>query len=99
MELIYFFIAIIISYILFSILFGALNNSILRVFVPLQKLTSRLKRKRTLYVFSYICTVIIVIKASEIYSFNIISFGVALGLVSALNNIVFEKGIINNSKK
>ncbi|CRK81261.1 hypothetical protein BN000_01161 [Neobacillus massiliamazoniensis] len=35
-----------ISFILFSILFGGLNKSMLRLFIPIQKFTNKLQRKR-----------------------------------------------------
>lgn len=98
MELIYIVISGIISSILFSTLFEALNKSMLKVFVPLQKLTRKLKRKRIYDVIAFLCFIFIATEIKEIYSLNAISFGIVLGLVFSLNDIIFEGGISNWSK-
>jgi len=54
MDLVYFLIVSIISNIIFTIIFLALNKSILGLFVPLQKLVYEIKKKTFLDYYSYV---------------------------------------------
>jgi hypothetical protein len=98
MEIIYVLISGTISSILFSILFKGLNNSMLKVFVPLQKLTRKLKRKRIYDAITLLCLIFIATEIKDMYSLNIICFGIVLGFAFSLNDIIFEGGISSWSK-
>lgn len=89
-------VAIIFS-ILCTILLGALNKSRLKLFVPIQRLTSGLKRKK---LFSYLTLLIfIAISAGlkDYYKLSDINYGLLLGFFFALQDIIFDKLITDNN--
>lgn len=75
---------------------GALNKSLLKLFVPIQKLTSNLKRKQFISSLSLIIVIIICGSLANYYKLNDIYYGVLLGFFFALQNIIFENPITDN---
>ncbi|GKU26072.1 hypothetical protein CFB3_02640 [Clostridium folliculivorans] len=82
-------ITIIISTVIFSIIFFALNKSMLKLFVPIQNFTSKLKRNRIYSGIIFIGTFIILSTTYDNYNLGYISYGVLFGLVNVLIGICF----------
>ncbi|NBG87197.1 hypothetical protein [Isachenkonia alkalipeptolytica] len=76
----------------FSFFFEAVNKSVLRPFEPIQRVTGKLKRKKTVYYFSVVIVLLVVLFIVEVYSLNDMGFAMILGFVFAMNNIFFQKG-------
>jgi cellobiose-specific phosphotransferase system component IIC len=87
------FIAGIIFLLIFTILLHALNKSILKLFVPIQKLTSNFKRKQFIRGLSLIIVITICGSLANYYKLNDIYYGLLLGFFLALQNIIFENPI------
>lgn len=84
---------VIIFYLLWSILLGVLNKSMLRVFVPIQKLTNKLKRKKLYSNLTSIIFIIISVGLKSTYKLSDINFAVLLGFLLALQDAIFDKTI------
>lgn len=93
MYYIYLIISVTISCILFSILFEGMNKSMLKVFVPLQKVTRKLKRRRLYSVITLFTIVFIAAAIRDFLNLNAVRFGIILGFAFALRDIIFEKNI------
>jgi len=73
-----------------SILLGALNKSRLRLFVPIQRMTNKLKRKR---LYSNLTMVILIIIGAGLrahYNLSDIKYGLLLGFFFALQDAIFD---------
>lgn len=75
-----------------SFFFEAFNQSILRPFEPIQRITGKLKKKKTVYYFSTVIVLFVVLFIVEVYSLSDMGFAMILGFMFALNNIFFQKG-------
>lgn len=82
-------ITIIISTVIFSIIFFALNKSVLKLFVPIQNFIRKLKRKRINSGIIFAGTFIILSTTYDNYNLGYIIYGVLFGLVNSLIGICF----------
>lgn len=73
-----------------SILLGALNNSMLKLFVPIQRVTSKLKRKKLYSNLTLILLITISAGIREHYTLSDMKYGLLLGFFFALQNIMFD---------
>ena len=93
MDIIYFFIVSIISNIIFTIIFLVLNKSILGLFVPLQKLANKAKKKNFFRVL-FICISLVICTVIAFYfSFKNIGVGIIFGVFMALETSIFDTKI------
>ncbi|PRR82659.1 hypothetical protein CLVI_16260 [Clostridium vincentii] len=90
MDGIYIIITSVIFSILFRILFIGLNNSALKLFVPLQNITRNLKRKGICNTIISLSFILIALGIKIFFNLNIIEFGIILGLFFAFIDIIFE---------
>ncbi len=81
----------IISTLLFSSLFIGLNNSMLHLFHPIQKLTHKLKRKKLCSYLTFLIIIIMITFFDAYFNLNNIILGILIGFFTALNTIVFEE--------
>ncbi len=92
------FVIIITVAIIFSIIcsigLNALNKSMLKLFLPIQRLTSKFKRKKLLSNITLIMFITISIGLSDYYKLSDISYGLLLGFFFALKDIIFDKLIL-----
>ncbi|MDR5659402.1 hypothetical protein RH915_07855 [Serpentinicella sp. ANB-PHB4] len=79
------------SYILWSILFGALNQSVLQLFVPIQKKTNKLKGKTLYRILPFIIFLTIMVSLDVGYQFGDFVFGLIIGCFLALNDAIFDE--------
>lgn len=93
MWFLYFIVSIVFSSLLFKVLFNGLNMSMLHLFVPIQKFTSKLKRKRLYYGIIAIIFIVTSVFIKDFFHLNNISSGILLGAFISLNDMVFEKGV------
>ncbi|MBK1811691.1 hypothetical protein JHL18_13795 [Clostridium sp. YIM B02505] len=82
-------ITVIISTVIFSIIFSSLNKSMLKLFVPIQNFTSKLKRKNLYSGIVFIGTFILISEIYDNYNLSYISYGILYGLVNALIGVCF----------
>ena len=90
MDLVYGILALVLSTVFFSILFEFLNMTLLHLFGPAQKFTSKLKGKKIYY---YVVVLIIIssnIFIMDFFHSNYIKSGIVLGLLISLNEIIFN---------
>jgi len=90
MDLVYGILALVLSTVFFSILFEILNRSLLHLFGPAQKFTSKLKGKKIYY---YVVVMIIIgsnVFIMDFFNSNYIKSGIILGLLISLNEIIFN---------
>lgn len=89
MDILYFIIATVLSLLFFNILLNALNKSMLRLFVPLQNFTNKLKRKKQYKtigagIFIFLCII------KDFFKLGYISYGIILGFFITLNEVIFD---------
>lgn len=87
------FITAIIVFIVCSILLGALNKSKIKLFVSLQNYTSRLKRRKLAGGVSLIVLILICASLSIYFELSDFNYGLLLGFLLALQNIIFNHPI------
>lgn len=89
MDFIYFFFAIVASSLIFSIIFRALNDSVLELFRPIQRYVRKLKRKELLYYIAFFIIVFVNALWLDMFSFWI--RGLIFGFFMALIEMIFDK--------
>lgn len=94
MGTIYSLITGIVSIFIFSIVF---EKS--KVFVPLQKLLRKSKRKGLCDNITFFASIVIILKINDFFNLGVIELGIISGLAFTLNSIIFEKNINVNTKK
>lgn len=82
-----------IFYLLCSILLSALNKSMLGLFVSIQKLTSKLKRKKLYSNLTSIIFITISVGLKSTYKLSDFNFALLLGFLLALQDAIFDKTI------
>jgi hypothetical protein len=80
-----------ISFILFSIIFGGLNKSMLRLFIPIQKFTNKLQRKRLYSNLTVIILIMISASINYYYKLGNLMYGSLIGFFFALKVIIFDE--------
>ena len=93
MDLIYFLLVTIITYVLSSIIFGALNNSTLQLFQSLQGQIAHLKRKKYYYIATKVGMIFILLLLNEVFDLRIVMSGVVFGSLMGLTDTIFGKSI------
>lgn len=83
------------SFIVFDILFYALNKSILKLFIPLQDYFCKIRRKEFFRMFLYSIFLGICVIIKDTWCFNYFKFGITLGVFYSFINMLFKKGIIS----
>lgn len=97
MELVYFLLVTIITYILSSILFGALNKSTLQLFSSLQGRIALLKRKRYYYIAVKIGMIFVLVFLNEAFDLKIVMSGILFGILMGLTDNTFGKSMVEGS--
>ena len=92
-DFLYFLIGFIVTYPIFSIVFQAFNDSVLRLCQPAQRYVRILKRKRFFYNLANVLMIFVSVYISEMFLLNRGSFGVLLGILMALVETVFDKNM------
>lgn len=90
MNLLEVVITAILSILGFSVFFKALNISMLKLFVPIQKKTNKLRRKSLYRDILGILFITLTIYFVEIFSLNNIIFGILLGFFISFDSVMFE---------
>lgn len=88
-----------ISFLFFDILFSALNQSMLRLFIPIQIKISAIKNPKIL---KFILNVIAIMMSSYWFTslkLSSLFFGIILGFFMSLINIIFSESITMQIKK
>jgi len=75
---------------------GALNQSMLRLFVPIQRLTGNLKRKNFYGNLTLVAFIVISAVLRNYFKLGDVNFGVLLGFFFALENVIFSNPIVEN---
>jgi uncharacterized protein YacL len=96
MDIIYTFVAVFISTILFAIIFDIVNQSF-KVFEPLKQLVKKVKRKNLLRVIINAIGIILSVAIKEFFNLNAIECGILLSFFVSLTGITF--GPWNHVKK
>lgn len=90
MDILYFIIATVLSLLFFNILLNALNKSMLRLFVPLQNFTNKLKRKKQYKAIGAAILIFLCIIVKDFFQLGYISYGIILGFFITLNEVIFD---------
>jgi hypothetical protein len=98
MDYLILFIVAAFSTIIFSILFNSINNNIFGVFMPIQKYTKNLKRKKLYNNIVSIIFILIAINIAWFLKLGSIGSGIILGVFIALNGVLFGSGFGDNLK-
>lgn len=86
------------SYIIFGIIFFALNNSILRTFITIQSYISKIRKKELFrLIFEAIFTGACVYVDSY-FNWNLLVFGALIGFSKSLIDILFLKGFMQSKR-
>ena len=95
LELLYCLGGMLLSFIVFDILFYALNKSILKLFVPLQNYFSKVRKKEFFRMFIYTIFLGVSVVIKDILDLNYFMFGLTLGIFYSFTNMLFKNGIIS----
>lgn len=93
-EFLLFLLVVIVSGIMFEILFYALNNSILRLFVPIQNHIGKIKNKKILKYFLYLISLLISVIIKQIFSLNYLIYGICLGFFYSFSTMIVGESIV-----
>lgn len=93
MDFLYFILGIMLSMILFSILFNGLNMSALHLFMPLQNFTRKLKRKKICYIVTATFAIFLSLFIKDLFLMSYMAYGILLGFLVSLVDTIFENGI------
>ena len=91
MYFLYMFIFGIVFYIIFSILFLGLNRSALKLFIPLQKLVNKSKRKKVYKNVVNIVFIFIYFYIIDSFKLNGILSGILISFFICLQEIIFTE--------
>ena len=83
------------SFIVFDILFYALNKSILRLFVPLQNYFDKIRKKDFFRMSIYATFLCVSVVIKNTLDLNFFMYGLILGVFYSFTNMLFKKGIIS----
>ncbi|MDU5108619.1 hypothetical protein [Clostridium sp.] len=87
-------VATIISGLIFEILFYALNNSMLMLFVPIQNSIARVKNKKTLKYILYLIFLCLAVQIKGIFNLNYLYFGICLGFFYSFSDMLVGESIV-----
>ncbi len=93
MENIYTFLGVVLSAIIFSIAFNALNESRLKLFVPLQNMARKSNHKKVLRVTTFLIAILICIIIKETLNLSFIVFAITVGFFSSLTEVIFSTSV------
>ncbi|WP_230459144.1 hypothetical protein [Terrilactibacillus tamarindi] len=83
-------ITMLVSMILFKVLFQGLNRSSLHLFGPLQKRTKRIKNKKRVQNIIFYILIIGFLMISNAVDLNSLASGIIMGFLISLNEIIFN---------
>ncbi|WP_346899368.1 hypothetical protein [Clostridium sp. UBA7503] len=93
MDFLYIVIGIIVAEFICLILFKGLNDSIIGLFKPMQKFVSKSKKKKVWSAMGYAIAVFIALAIKDRFELHYIWYGILIGVLLSLNDIIFETGI------
>ena len=92
MELLYLFGGVILSTIIFSIMFNKLDqNNVLKLILPLQKVVRKSKHKAVLRVATFLIAIFLCVIIRDFFDLSYFIFGTIVGFFSALIETIFSK--------
>lgn len=89
MYIVSFFISTIVSLLVFKTLFNALSNRV-SIFAPIQRFANRPDRRKIYKNITFFMIIVGNVYIKDFFRLNYIEFGVTLGFLIALYNVVFE---------
>ena len=92
-ELLYVTVSVVLSTIIFSIILNVLNQSLLELFVPIQKLTNKAKKKKLYRSIIFVISIILCVEIKDFFNLNYIEFGIVIGFFNSLTEVIFGTGI------
>ncbi|MDD7793170.1 hypothetical protein [Clostridium sp. 'White wine YQ'] len=98
MDYLILFIVAAFSTIVFSILINVFNNNVIGIFIPIQKHTQSLKRKRLYSNMASIIFILIAINIAWFFKLGNVGSGLVLGAFIALNGVLFGSGFGSDLK-
>lgn len=75
------------------VLFTALNKSVLKLLVPIQKLTSNLKRKELISILILFAIIAIISSLNIYFKIDDVYYGLFFGFFTALHNVIFFSSV------
>ncbi|WP_346962189.1 hypothetical protein [Clostridium sp.] len=93
MDFLYIVIGVIVAEFICLILFKGLNDSIIGFFKPIQKFVSKSKKRKVWSTIGYGIAIFIVLVIKDSFEMHYIWYGVLIGILLSINDIIFERGI------
>jgi TctA family transporter len=93
MDILYTIVSGILSILIFTLLFDGLNKSRLHLFVPVQKFTSKLKRKKLYYGVIAVLFIVLSFFITTFFHLNYVGYGTILGALISLNDVIFDSAL------
>ncbi|MBK1813809.1 hypothetical protein JHL18_24625 [Clostridium sp. YIM B02505] len=93
LSFLYCVISAILSGIVFYIIFSALNESVIQLFVPIKRIVNKLKWKNILRSISFLITIFLAVNIKDFFNLGDVWFGVIIGFFNSLSDIIFETGL------
>jgi hypothetical protein len=91
MEFVYLFAGVILSTIIFSIMFNKLHPDNLKLILPLQKFVRKSKHKAVLRVATFVIAIFLCVIIRDFFNLSYFVFGTIVGFFSALIETIFAK--------
>jgi len=86
------------TFVIFSKIFEKLNNDV-KLFNPIRKITNKLKKKESYGSFFLLISIVLVVGISRSLNLNNFIYGILLGFVGALQEVIFRKEDENSKNK
>ncbi|MBE6052311.1 MAG: hypothetical protein E7212_00130 [Clostridium sartagoforme] len=84
----------IVSGLIFQILFYAVNNSMLMLFVPIQNRIAKVKNKIILKYILYLIFLCLAVQIKGVFNLNYLYFGICLGFFYSLSDMLAGESIV-----
>ena len=84
----------IVSGLIFQILFYAVNNSMLMLFVPIQNRIAKVKNKIILKYILYLIFLCLAVQIKGVFNLNYLYFGICLGFFYSLSDMLVGESIV-----
>lgn len=93
LSFLYCVISAVLSGIVFYIIFGVLNESIIQLFVPIRRIVNKLKWKRLLGNIIFLITIFLAVNIKDFFNLGSVGFGITIGFFISLTDVIFETGL------
>lgn len=87
---------VIVSSLIFSMIFNVLNKSILKVFARVQEFMNKLKWRALARLIIMAISIALCVEIKDFYNLSYVGLGILIGFFNALSDVIFKTGVCFN---